>query len=55
MTAIGNVHYADSQIRLQGPSAWSNLNNKDTNVWRGDYQFVGRQARRCRSDEDPRR
>ncbi|UCQ27128.1 LPS assembly protein LptD [Edwardsiella tarda] len=45
VTATGNVNYADNQIRLQGPSAWSNLNNKDTNVWRGDYQFVGRQGR----------
>lgn len=44
-TATGNVDYADNQIKLKGPSAWVNLSNKDTNVWKGDYQFVGRQGR----------
>lgn len=43
--AIGNVRYDDNQIILKGPKAWSNLNTKDTNVWEGDYQFVGRQGR----------
>ena len=27
---------------LKGPKARSNLNTKDTNVWQGDYQMVGR-------------
>lgn len=43
--ALGNVHYDDNQIILKGPKAWSNLNTKDTNVWQGDYQMVGRQGR----------
>lgn len=43
--ALGNVHYDDNQIILKGPKAWSNLNSKDTNVWKGDYQMVGRQGR----------
>lgn len=43
--AIGNVRYDDNQIILKGPKAWSNLNTKDTNVWEGDYQMVGRQGR----------
>ena len=43
--AIGNVRYDDNQIILKGPKAWSNLNTKDTNVWKGDYQLVGRQGR----------
>ncbi|WP_226571925.1 LPS assembly protein LptD [Mangrovibacter yixingensis] len=43
--ALGNVHYDDNQIILKGPKAWSNLNTKDTNVWDGDYQMVGRQGR----------
>lgn len=43
--AIGNVHYDDNQIILKGPKAWSNLNTKDTNVWKGDYQMVDRQGR----------
>ncbi|MEQ0826136.1 LPS assembly protein LptD [Enterobacter dykesii] len=43
--ALGNVHYDDNQIILKGPKAWSNLNTKDTNVWKGDYQMVGRQGR----------
>uniref|UniRef100_UPI000664EE4F LPS assembly protein LptD n=2 Tax=Klebsiella/Raoultella group TaxID=2890311 RepID=UPI000664EE4F len=32
-------------VILKGPKAWSNLNTKDTNVWKGDYQMVGRQGR----------
>ena len=43
--ALGNVHYDDNQVILKGPKAWSNLNTKDTNVWEGDYQMVGRQGR----------
>ena len=43
--ALGNVHYDDNQVILKGPKAWSNLNTKDTNVWKGDYQMVGRQGR----------
>lgn len=43
--AVGNVRYDDNQIILKGPKAWSNLNTKDTNVWQGDYQMVGRQGR----------
>jgi len=39
------VHYDDNQVILKGPKAWSNLNTKDTNVWKGDYQMVGRQGR----------
>lgn len=42
--ALGNVHYDDNQVILKGPKAWSNLNTKDTNVWSGDYQMVGRQG-----------
>ncbi|MGX5109683.1 LPS assembly protein LptD [Enterobacter cloacae] len=43
--ALGNVHYDDNQVILKGPKGWSNLNTKDTNVWEGDYQMVGRQGR----------
>ena len=43
--ALGNVHYDDNQVILKGPKAWSNLNTKDTIVWEGDYQMVGRQGR----------
>ncbi|EOV9673627.1 LPS assembly protein LptD [Cronobacter turicensis] len=43
--AMGNVHYDDNQVILKGPKAWANLNTKDTNVWEGDYQMVGRQGR----------
>jgi LPS-assembly protein len=39
------VHYDDNQVILKGPKAWANLNTKDTNVWEGDYQMVGRQGR----------
>ncbi|AGP42952.1 LPS assembly protein LptD [Serratia plymuthica] len=45
VTATGDVHYSDNQIKLKGPKAWSNLNNKDTDVYEGDYQMVGRQGR----------
>lgn len=43
--ALGNVRYDDNMIILQGIKAWSNLNSKDTNVWQGHYQMVGRQGR----------
>lgn len=43
--ALGNVHYDDNQVILKGPKGWSNLNTKDTNIWEGDYQMVGRQGR----------
>lgn len=43
--ASGHVHYDDNQVILKGPKAWTNLNTKDTNVWNGDYQMVGRQGR----------
>ncbi len=42
--ALGNVHYDDNQVILKGPKGWANLNTKDTNVWEGDYQMVGRQG-----------
>ncbi|WP_447874627.1 LPS assembly protein LptD [Serratia fonticola] len=45
VTATGDVNYADNQIKLKGPKAWSNLNTKDTDVYQGDYQMVGRQGR----------
>ncbi|HAU5063909.1 TPA: LPS assembly protein LptD [Citrobacter amalonaticus] len=43
--ALGNVHYDDNQVILKGPKGWANLNTKDTNVWEGNYQMVGRQGR----------
>lgn len=43
--ALGNVHYDDNQVILKGSKGWANLNTKDTNVWEGDYQMVGRQGR----------
>lgn len=43
--ALGNVHYDDNQVILKGLKGWANLNTKDTNVWEGDYQMVGRQGR----------
>jgi LPS-assembly protein len=43
--ALGNVHYDDNQVILKGPKGWANLNTKDTNIWEGDYQMVGRQGR----------
>ncbi|MCL2894139.1 LPS assembly protein LptD [Brenneria tiliae] len=45
ITATGDVHYDDNQVILKGPKAWSNLNTKDTDVYEGDYQMVGRQGR----------
>lgn len=45
LTATGNVRYSDPDIQLQGPKAWSNLNTKDTDVYDGQYQMVGRQGR----------
>lgn len=43
--ALGNIHYDDNQVILKGPKGWANLNTKDTNVWEGEYQMVGRQGR----------
>ena len=43
--ALGNVHYDDNQVILKGPKGWSNLNTKDTKIWEGYYQMVGRQGR----------
>ncbi|WP_406701897.1 LPS assembly protein LptD [Sodalis sp.] len=45
VTATGNVNYVSNEIKLQGPKAWSNLNTKDTDVYQGNYQMVGRQGR----------
>ncbi|ACS84416.1 LPS assembly protein LptD [Musicola paradisiaca] len=45
VTATGDVHYDDNQVILTGPKAWSNLNTKDTDVYDGTYQMVGRQGR----------
>ncbi len=45
VTATGDVRYSDNQIKINGPKAWSNLNTKDTDVYEGDYQMVGRQGR----------
>ncbi|QWA10153.1 LPS assembly protein LptD [Sodalis ligni] len=45
VTATGDVHFNDNQIKLNGPKAFSNLNTKDTDVYQGDYQMVGRQGR----------
>lgn len=44
-TATGDVLYFDNQVKLKGPKAFSNLNTKDTDVEKGDYQMVGRQGR----------
>ncbi|EIC86526.1 LPS assembly protein LptD [Serratia sp. M24T3] len=44
-TATGDVLYFDNQIKLKGPKAFSNLNTKDTDMQKGDYQMVGRQGR----------
>ncbi|SUB81595.1 Organic solvent tolerance protein [Pragia fontium] len=45
VTATGNVKYDDDMIKLSGPKAWSNLNSKDTDLYQGTYQMVGRQGR----------
>ncbi len=44
-TATGDVLYFDNQIKLKGPKAFSNLNTKDTDMQKGNYQMVGRQGR----------
>ncbi len=33
-----------TRVILKGPKGWANLNTKDTNVWEGDYQMVGRRG-----------
>ncbi|VFP80723.1 LPS assembly protein LptD [Candidatus Erwinia haradaeae] len=43
--ALGKVCYYDNKIMLKGSRAWSNLNTKDTNIWAGNYQMIGRQGR----------
>ncbi|UDG81222.1 LPS-assembly protein LptD [Candidatus Hartigia pinicola] len=43
--AIGNVHYDDPQIILQGLSACYNLHNQNIDVDNGSYMIVGRQGR----------
>ena len=44
--ALGNVHhYDDNQVILQGRRLVRSLNTKDTNIWQGDCQMVGRQGR----------
>lgn len=45
VTATGNIKYDDNMIKLNGPKAWTNLNTKDTDVYQGNYQMVGRQGR----------
>ncbi|MGL9769543.1 MAG: LPS assembly protein LptD [Sodalis sp. (in: enterobacteria)] len=45
ITATGNVNYSNNDIKLQGLKAWSNLNTKDTDIYQGNYQIVGRQGR----------
>ncbi len=42
--ALGNVHYDDNQANPQRAKRWR-LICEDTNVWKGDYQMVGRQGR----------
>jgi len=44
LTAIGNVTYEDPNFKLQGSKGWLNLNNKDININKGQYQMVGRQG-----------
>lgn len=43
--ATGNVNYDSNEIKLKGIKAWSNLKTKDTNIYQGTYQMVGRQGR----------
>lgn len=45
LIATGNINYATDKIKLQGLKAWSNLNNKDIDVYQGNYQMLGRQGR----------
>lgn len=45
VTAYGGVLYNDSQIILTGQEALSNLNTKDTDVYKGSYQIIGLQGR----------
>lgn len=45
VNASGNVRYDDDQVILEGTKARANLTTKDTNVWQGHYQMVGRQGR----------
>lgn len=43
--ATGNINYISKEIKLKGSEAWSNLNTKDTDVYQGNYQMIGRQGR----------
>ncbi|WP_067567956.1 LPS assembly protein LptD [Candidatus Hoaglandella endobia] len=45
VTAMGNVEYASNEIKLKGAKALSNLNTKNIDVYKGNYQMVGRQGR----------
>ncbi|MFP3029150.1 MAG: LPS assembly protein LptD [Arsenophonus sp.] len=45
VVATGNVHYDNPEIILKGIKAWSNLNNKDTDIEKADYLMIGRQGR----------
>lgn len=45
VTATGDVRYDDNQIKVKGPKAWANLNTKDSDIYEGEYQMVGRQGR----------
>ncbi len=44
-TASGDVKYSDPEVSLQAITAWSNLNNKDMDMFLGKYQLTGRQGR----------
>jgi len=45
VTATGNVNYEDPAITLKGPKGWSNLNTKDTDITKGQYQMMNKQGR----------
>ncbi len=42
--ALGSVHYDDNQVIRKAERLVKSLNTKDTNIWQGDYQMVGRQG-----------
>ncbi|VAX77086.1 LPS-assembly protein LptD [Serratia symbiotica] len=45
VSAAGDVKYSDPQITLSGDNAWSNLNTKDTDVYKGEYEMLDHQGR----------
>ncbi|MGP1924471.1 MAG: LPS assembly protein LptD [Arsenophonus sp. NEOnobi-MAG3] len=45
VVATGNVYYDNPEVIIKGLKAWSNLNNKDTDVEKGDYLMIGRPGR----------